>query len=286
MPAVVVFCIALGIALITSKEKQEVFKLFDVLADAVMRVIKFVVKLTPFGVFAMTASAAGTMGFEELGRLQGYFILYTVAVLILGFGVLPGLIASLTPFKYRDVISIAWSAMVLSFAAAKVLVALPLIIESIKELFEKYEIQGPEGRYGGRDAGADLLSVPEHRQTAEPVLRPICRLVHWLPAGVRRLSGLSDQWPAQLLRQRGGGHAFSAGPDAPAGGHVPDLPAHRRLLRPHERRPRRDGHVHLCGLGGLCVQRHDADPVAPRHPDPGGVGHRISSSPSSEFASI
>jgi Na+/H+-dicarboxylate symporter len=142
-PAVVVFCIALGIALITSKEKQEVFKLFDVLADAVMRVIKFVVKLTPIGVFAMTASAAGTMDFADLGRLQGYFILYTVAVLILGFGILPGLIASLTPFKYKDVVSIAWSAMVLSFAAAKVLVALPLIIESIKELFKKYEVKDP-----------------------------------------------------------------------------------------------------------------------------------------------
>ena len=109
-----------------------------------MRVIKFVVKLTPFGVFVMTASAAGTMGFEEIGRLQGYFILYTVAVLLLGFWVLPGMIASLTPFKYRDIITIAWSAIILSFAAAKVLVALPLIIESIKQLFEKYEIQDKE----------------------------------------------------------------------------------------------------------------------------------------------
>ena len=143
IPAVVVFCIALGIALINSKDKQEVFKLFDVLAEAVMRVIKFVVKLTPVGVFAMTASAAGTMDFADLGRLQGYFILYTVAVMILGLWVLPGLIASLTPFKYKDVVSIAWSAMVLSFAAAKVLVALPLIIESIKELFAKYEVKDP-----------------------------------------------------------------------------------------------------------------------------------------------
>ena len=143
IPAVVVFCIAMGVALITTKEKQEVLKLFDVLADAVMRVIKFVVKLTPIGVFAMTAAAAGTMNFDDLGRLQGYFILYTVAVLILGFWVLPGLIASLTPFKYKDVVSIAWSAMVLSFAAAKVLVALPLIIESIKKLFEKYAVEDP-----------------------------------------------------------------------------------------------------------------------------------------------
>ncbi|MEA2079101.1 MAG: cation:dicarboxylase symporter family transporter [Pseudomonadota bacterium] len=141
IPAVVIFCLALGIALIDTANKQELFKLFDVLAEAVMKVIKFVVKLTPIGVFVMTATAAGTMTFEDIGRLQAYFILYTVAVLILGFGVLPGLIASLTPFKYRDVITIAWSAMVLSFAAAKVLVALPLIIESIKELFQKYEIK-------------------------------------------------------------------------------------------------------------------------------------------------
>lgn len=33
--------------------------------------------------------------------------------------------------------------MALSFAAAKVLVALPLIIESIKELFERYKVEGP-----------------------------------------------------------------------------------------------------------------------------------------------
>jgi proton glutamate symport protein len=144
VPAVVLFCIALGIALITSKQKQELFKLFDILSDAVMRVIKFVVKLTPLGVFVMTASAAGTMGFEEIGRLQGYFILYTVAALLLGFVVLPGMIASLTPFKYRDVITIAWPAIILAFAAATVLVALPLIIESIKQLFEKYEIQDKE----------------------------------------------------------------------------------------------------------------------------------------------
>ncbi len=141
VPAVVIFCIALGIALINTKDKQTLFKIFDVLSDAVMKVIKFVVKLTPIGVFVMTASAAGTMSFEDVGRLQAYFILYTIAVLILGFWVLPGLIVCLTPFKYKDVITIAWSAIILSFAAAKVLVALPLIIESIKELFAKYEIK-------------------------------------------------------------------------------------------------------------------------------------------------
>jgi len=141
VPAVVVFCIALGIALIGTKNKQELIRVLDVVSDAVMRVIRFVVALTPIGVFVMTASAAGTMSFEDLGRLQGYFILYAAAVLILGFLVLPGLVASLTPFKYRDVVAIAWSAMILAFAASKTLVAVPLVIEGLKNLFEKYEIK-------------------------------------------------------------------------------------------------------------------------------------------------
>jgi Na+/H+-dicarboxylate symporter len=144
VPAIVVFCIALGIALITSKEKQDLLKLLDILSDTVIRVIKFVVNLTPIGVFAMTASATGTITFQELGRLQGYFLAYTVAVLLLAFWVLPGLIVSFTPFRFKDVIVIAWSAIVLSFAAGKVLIALPLIIESLKTLFNKYDIKDKE----------------------------------------------------------------------------------------------------------------------------------------------
>ncbi len=144
VPAVVLFCIALGVALITAEGKGDLIRLMDVLSEAVMRVIKYIVKLTPIGVFVMTAVAAGKMDFAELGRLQGYFILYSVAVPLLAFWVLPGLIVSLTPFKYKDVITVAWSAIVLSFAAAKVLVALPLIIESLKELFQKYEIENKE----------------------------------------------------------------------------------------------------------------------------------------------
>lgn len=138
IPAVVVFCLALGVALMVGKDKEEFFRLFDVLTDAVTRVIKFVVRLTPLGVLAMTATAAGTISFEDLGRIQGYLILYTVAAAILGFGVLPGLIAGLTPFRYGQIMRIAWSAMVLAFAADKALVALPLLIESLKRLFDEH----------------------------------------------------------------------------------------------------------------------------------------------------
>ena len=144
VPAVVIFCIAAGIALIGVQNKQTVLEIFDVLSQVMTRVTKTLTKLAPIGVFFITANAAGTMTFEELGRLQGYLIIYTIAFLLLTFWVLPGLVASLTPFKYREVISISREALILAFSTGKTLVVLPLIIENVKALFKKYKIQSKE----------------------------------------------------------------------------------------------------------------------------------------------
>ena len=144
VPAVVVFCIAAGIALIEVQNKQTVLEVFDVLSQVMTRVTKTLAKVAPVGVFAITANAAGTMTFEELGRLQGYLIIYTIAFLLLTFWVLPGLVASLTPFKYGEVISVSRKALILAFSTGKVLIVLPLIIENVKELFKKYKIQSQE----------------------------------------------------------------------------------------------------------------------------------------------
>lgn len=141
VPAIVVFCIVLGVALITIRNKQDLLKSFDVFSDAVQRVIHFVIKLTPIGVFAMAASTAGTMTFDELGRLQGYFSGYTIAVLLLGFWVLPGVVVSFTPFHYRDVVKGVWPAVVLAFAAGSVFIVLPLVFERLNALFRQYEIE-------------------------------------------------------------------------------------------------------------------------------------------------
>ena len=144
VPSIVVFCIASGIALMGIPKKQAVLELFEVLSQAMTKVTKTLTKAAPIGVFAITANAAGTMGFEELGRLQGYFIIYTIAFLLLTFWVLPGLVAALTPFKFGEVIKISRTALVLAFSTGKALVVLPLIIENVKELFKQYDIQSEE----------------------------------------------------------------------------------------------------------------------------------------------
>ena len=234
VPAIVVFCIALGIALITSKEKQDLLKLLDVLSAAVMRVIKFVVNLTPIGVFAMTASSTGTITFQELGRLQGYFLAYTVAVLLLAFWILPGLIVSLTPFRFKDVIVIAWSAIVLSFAAGKVLIALPLIIESLKTLFNKYDFTDKEAV-----SVAEVLvpiSYP-FPMTGKLVSLLFIPFAAWFMGELMPLGEYPKflvSGPAEFFWQPGRGYAVSVGYYGTACRHVPALSSHGHLLRSNQ----------------------------------------------------
>ena len=54
-------------------------------------------RLTPYGLFAIAATAAGTLNVEQLGRLQIYLVAYVALALLVSLWVLPGLVAALTP---------------------------------------------------------------------------------------------------------------------------------------------------------------------------------------------
>ena len=86
-----------GIALIGVEHKSALLDVMDVVADALSRAARFVTKLAPYGLFAIAATAAGTLDLEELSRLQVYLLTYMVVALLLSVWVLPGLIAALTP---------------------------------------------------------------------------------------------------------------------------------------------------------------------------------------------
>jgi ABC-type amino acid transport substrate-binding protein len=100
--------------------------------------------LAPFGVFAIIASATGTMRYGEFERLQVYMVTYMVVSLLLTFWILPGLVTSLTPFKYKDLVGPTRAALVTAFATGNIFVVLPVLAERSKELVKKLET-GPEG---------------------------------------------------------------------------------------------------------------------------------------------
>ncbi len=152
VPAVVLFSLLMGVALIKVKNKETLLVLTTNIGDSLMKVASYVAKLAPIGIFAISASASGTLAVEELGRLQVYLWVYIVAAALLAFVLLPLLIHWATPFTYREVMSTAGEAVVTAVATGTVLVVLPMIIERSKALLAKHNMDCEE-----TDSTVDVL---------------------------------------------------------------------------------------------------------------------------------
>lgn len=138
VPAIVVFGLFIGVGLIPVARKAEIIRLLDTATDALVHVNKLIIKLTPLGVFAIAAAAAGTKTIEEIARLQTYLLSYSAAVFILTFVILPLMVWAATPFRIRDIFRNFGSTMLLIFVTGKIIVAMPQIIESIERTFRGY----------------------------------------------------------------------------------------------------------------------------------------------------
>ncbi|MBL0713049.1 MAG: cation:dicarboxylase symporter family transporter [Desulfosarcina sp.] len=141
VPAVVLFSILIGVSLIGVKEKSILLNGLSTISQSLVRVTGMIVKLTPFGVFAIAAAAAGTMSIEEFGRLQVYIISFNAAVLLLTFWILPMMLAPLTPFKYKDVVGLSRDALVTAFTTGNLFVVLTVLEENCKSVFQKYDLE-------------------------------------------------------------------------------------------------------------------------------------------------
>src|SRR4029078_1095539 len=82
VPAVVLFSIVVGIALIGVPNKGLLLEILGTAGQAVAEATSFVVALTPIGVFAIAAVVAGTLSLEDLKRLQVYLIGYVRVSLV------------------------------------------------------------------------------------------------------------------------------------------------------------------------------------------------------------
>jgi Na+/H+-dicarboxylate symporter len=152
VPAVVLFASTIGVALIGLPGREKALDTLRVLNAAVVRVTLFVVELTPYGVFALSAVAAGTLPGETFARLGAYFAAFAVAALLLAFVALPLLVAAVTPFRYREVVGIAGDALLTAFVANNAFIVLPILVERSKGLLERHGRLDPRS-----EMAADVL---------------------------------------------------------------------------------------------------------------------------------
>ncbi len=144
VPAVVVFSAAVGVALIGVEDKEQFMRGLETFLAALARVIRFLVGLTPVGVFAISAVAAGTMTLEEFVKLQAYFVPFILAALLLTFWVLPALVSTLTPYRHRDILGVSKDALLTAFVTHNLFIVIPILIDQSNRLIEKYGTQSKD----------------------------------------------------------------------------------------------------------------------------------------------
>ncbi|MCO8120604.1 cation:dicarboxylase symporter family transporter [Stieleria sp. TO1_6] len=142
IPAVVVFSLGVGFALMRHPRKEQLLEPLQVFVEVLGKLNRMVAKLTPIGMFAIVASTAGTISPEKFKLLQGYLLTYGVSALLLTFIVLPVFVTTVTSLRYRDVIRVARNPLITAFVIGNTFVVLPMIIDAVKELFDDHPTLG------------------------------------------------------------------------------------------------------------------------------------------------
>lgn len=175
VPAVVVFSLFLGVAVLRLGQSSDFLTLVDSLQSAIGEMAGLVMKTAPVGVFAIAASAAGTLNLDELKGLYVYLVTLTLLCLVLTFWLFPMLVKTLTRWRYSEVLNVSKDALITAFATGNLFIVLPIIAENTRKLFlRSYEHASPQ---------ANLVEVVVPAAFSIPVAGKLMALLFVLFAG-------------------------------------------------------------------------------------------------------
>ncbi|MCF8041171.1 MAG: cation:dicarboxylase symporter family transporter [Desulfarculaceae bacterium] len=134
VPAVVLLSALFGVAIQGIESKDRVLDILVLIRTACVKIWRWVVLLAPVAVFAMFASTVGTLRVAEAGGLVVYLSLFLIVCGILAMVVVPVVISSLVPVRYREVIYDLRNGLTLALVTTLSVVALPYIQQAIEKL--------------------------------------------------------------------------------------------------------------------------------------------------------
>ncbi|MCX7970244.1 MAG: cation:dicarboxylase symporter family transporter [Negativicutes bacterium] len=171
LPAIVVFCLLVGITLIGMKDKQGFLRGTKFLGELMERLNDNVMRSLPFGMLAVTAYVSGTIDFSNLKGTLVYVvpaIFYLVFITLLVF---PALVVSTTPVGWRRLFDCMMPSLLLSFSTGNVFAALPLIYNSMHRFHDEL----PENAAVGE----------EQRQWRKQLIDMVLPLIWVVPASYK-----------------------------------------------------------------------------------------------------
>lgn len=138
---VVVFAILFGVALgIVGKRAGAVLRALEQLNEVFLQLVRIVVALAPYGVFALMAWTTGTMGLRVLIPLAKFLIGIAVACLFQIFVVSSLLIRLVSRLSVSQFFRHSWNYMLVAFSTCSAAAALPLEFQAAEKMGIKREV--------------------------------------------------------------------------------------------------------------------------------------------------
>lgn len=133
VPAIVIFSVLIGIALMRLKDKAAIMLSFSSFVEALTRITGWIARITPIGTFLIIANQAGTIELSTVKQVSTYIILYIFTAILIIFWIFPRLTQMLTAIpSYRWVRELL-PVLLLAYTTNVVIVCLPYIIELLKK---------------------------------------------------------------------------------------------------------------------------------------------------------
>ncbi|HBM16271.1 MAG TPA: hypothetical protein DD381_08035 [Lentisphaeria bacterium] len=137
VPAIVIFCILVGMALIHEKRKDIVVQFAEVFASIMKRVNDYIMLLLPLGVLIMSTYTFGTLSFVKLKGVLLYIIASIFYIIFISMFVYPGILSSLSKISYRKFLHYTIPAALIAFTTGSVFLALPVIYNLMHKFNEE-----------------------------------------------------------------------------------------------------------------------------------------------------
>ena len=141
VPAVVVFTIFYGVAMQRIPHKATFLEIMEQIKASSLTIWNWVVIVAPVGVFALFASAAGSMSIKEIEGMLLYIIVFLSGAALFAFWILPMLISAFAPVKYKDLMKELNGAFILSLVTTLSVVSLPIIAQAIEKFIKDQSIK-------------------------------------------------------------------------------------------------------------------------------------------------
>lgn len=136
IPAIVVFSLIFGIALMLLKSERVLMTGLEQIIAALTRITSWIARITPIGTFLIISYQVGTIDLSTFKQMGTYIVLYILGISLLVFWIIPRLVTLLTDIPSSKWLKELSPILVLAYTTSAVIVCLPYIIELLKKTTE------------------------------------------------------------------------------------------------------------------------------------------------------